>query len=213
VRLGYDARGVAFAALPAIRPGNVLAVHDFTKVPLPGSLTRTKTWDDGDSMTGTNEGIVLTLLSGMRWFNQPYLRIRDTCLRASFDVYDNELRARVVARRQTLGDATLWYELAVTPHDQNYRLARLFTAPEQSDNTNLSGPEPHPAVLARGNNVLELRVQGPTLEAWINGVKVCAVHDAALGIGGIAIGVGSFAANKHPQRTLIRWLEIREVAP
>jgi hypothetical protein len=213
VRLAYDARGMPIAALPAIRPGQVLAVHDFAKVPLPGCTTRSKTWDDGDSMEGTEQGIVLTLLSGMRWFNQPYLRIRDACLRASFDVYDTELRARVVARKQTLGDASLWYELAVTPHDQHYRLARLFTAPEQSDNSNLSGPNPHRAVVARGNNVLDLRVQGPTLEAWINGVQLCSVHDAALGIGGVAIGVGSFASNKRPQRTLIRWLEVREVAP
>jgi hypothetical protein len=213
VRLGYDAHGKPFPVLPPIVPGNVLAVHDFRHVPLPGCTTRTKNWDDGDSMQGTDQGIVLTLLSGMRWFNQPFLRIRDTCLRASFDVYDTELRARVVARKQSLGDASLWYELAVTPHDQNYRLARLFTAPEQSDNTNLSGPSAHPAVLARGNNLLELRVQGPTLEAWINGTKVCAVHDAALGIGGVAIGVGTFSASKRPQRTLIRWLEVREVAP
>jgi len=213
VRLGYDALGKPFAVLPAIRPGYVLAVRDFTKVPLPGCTTRTKTWDDGDSMEGNEQGIVLTLLSGMRWFNQPFLRIRDTCLRASFDVYDTDLRVRVVARKQSLDSASLWYELAVTPQDQNYRLARLFTAPEQSDNTNLSGPSAHPAILAHGNNVLELHVQGPTLEAWVNGVKLCAVHDAALGIGGVAIGVGTLASDKRARRTLFRWLEIREVAP
>jgi hypothetical protein len=213
VRLGYDAHAKPFAALPAIVPGNVLAVHDFSKVPLPGMTVRAKTWDDGDSLTATDQGILLTLLSGMRWFNQPYLRIRDTCVRASFDVYDSELRARVVARKQSIGDASLWYELAVTPHDQHYRLARLFTAPEQSDNTNLSGPERQQVIFAKGTNVLELRSQGPTLEAWINGVKICAVHDAALGIGGVAIGIGSFASGKKPQRALFRWLEVREVAP
>ena len=213
VRLGYDPQGKPFAALPPIRPGNVLAVHDFSKVPLPGSITRDKTWDDGDSMAGTDQGVLLTLLSGMRWFNQPFLRIRDTCIRASIDVYDSELRARVVARKQTLGDASLWYELAVTPHDQNYRLARLFTAPEQSDSTNLSGLAKHHAIFQKGTNVLELRAQGPTLEAWINGVQICAVHDAAIGIGGVALGLGSFANGKRPQRALFRWFEVREVAP
>jgi len=213
VRLGYDPHGKPFAALPAIRPGNVLAVHDFSKVPLPGSTTRDKKWDDGDSMAGTEHGVLLTLLSGMRWFNQPFLRIRDTCIRAAIDVYDTELRARVVARKQSLGDASLWYELAVTPHDQNYRLARLFTAPEQSDSTNLSGLSKHHAIVQKGTNVLELRVQGPTLEAWINGVQICAVHDAAIGIGGVALGLGSFASGKRPQRALFRWFEVREVAP
>ncbi|HEY4102892.1 MAG TPA: hypothetical protein VGM44_03340 [Polyangiaceae bacterium] len=213
VRIAYDAHGKPFAALPAIRPGSVLAIHDFGKVPLPGMTVRSKNWDDGDSIAATDQGILLTLLSGMRWFNQPYLRIRDSCVRACFDVYDNELRARVVVRKQSVDDASLWYELAVTPHDQHYRLARLFTAPEQSDNTNLSGPAAHQALLAKGTNVLELRAQGPTLEAWINGVKVCAVHDAALGIGGVAIGVGSFASGKKAQRALFRWLEVREVAP
>lgn len=214
VRLAYDARGVAYPALPPIRPGNVVAIHDFSRVPLPGCTTRDKKWDDGDSMSGTPGGIVVTLLSGMRWFNQPFLRMRDACVRVALDALDGDLRIRAVARKQSIGDASVWYELGITSSDRQFRLARLFTSPEQTDATALHGPVAHNAVApVGGTNVLELRVQGPTLEAWINGVQLCSVHDAALGIGGVAIGVGTFRDDKSPRRALWRWLEVREVAP
>lgn len=214
VRLGYDGYGKPYPMLPPIRPGGVVAIHDFSHVPLPGCTTRDKTWDDGDSMAGTSQGVVLTLLWGLRWFNQPFLRMRDVCVRAAVDTYDAELRVRVVARKQTVGSASLWYELGVTATDRQYRLARLFTSDERTDSTSLQGPVAHDAVApTSGTNVLELRTQGPTLETWINGVQLGSVHDAALGIGGVALGLGVVGDGKRPRRALFRWLEIREVAP
>ena len=214
VRLGYDARGTPYPVLPPIRPGQVVAIHDFSHVPLPGTSARDKHWDDGDSMVGTPQGVVLTLLSGLRWFNQPFLRMRDVCVRAAVDALDADLRIRVVARKQAVGSASVWYELGVTATDRQYRLSRLFTSNDHTDSTSLRGPLAHDAVApVGGTNVLELRVQGPTLETWVNGVQLCCAHDAALGIGGVAIGVGVLETGKRPRRALCRWLEIREVAP
>lgn len=173
---------------------------------------RDKRYDDGDALMGTPNGIMITICTGLRWFNQPFLRIRDACIRASIDVYDKDLRVRVVARRLPIGSAAVWYELALTPEDRNFRLARLFTSEKHTDSTSLSGPKAHPAVAPLGaTNVLELRVQGPTLQALCNDQELCSVHDAALGIGGIAIGIGTLASDKLPRRALFRWLEIREV--
>lgn len=211
VRIAYAA-GAPHPVLPSIRPGAVIAAHDFSRMPLPGMSVRDKRWDDGDSVTGTPTGIMVSILTGLRWFNQPFLRIRDACIRAAIDVYEPELRVRVVARRQSIGAAAVWYELGITPPDRNFRLARLFTSPEHTDSTSLRGPDAHPSVALLGaTNILELRVQGPTLQALCNGQEIAAVHDAALGIGGIAIGIGTLASDKLPRRALFRWLEIREV--
>jgi hypothetical protein len=198
--------------LPSIRPGNVIAAHDFSCMPLPGLAGRDKKWDDGDSMQGVANGIMVTVMTGLRWFNQPFLRIRDTCVRAAVDVYDADTRVRVVARRQSVGTAAVWYEVGLTPHDKNFRLARLFTSPDRTDSTSLKGPLEHPVVAPLGGtNVIELRVQGPTLQALVNEQEVAAVHDPSLGIGGIAIGLGTLASDKSAKRALFRWFEIREV--
>jgi hypothetical protein len=211
VRIAY-AGGHPYPVMPSIRPGAIIAMHDFARMPLCGLATRDKRWDDGDMMTGTPNGIMVSICTGLRWFNQPFLNIRDACVRAAIDVYESDLRVRVVARRLPIGSAAVWYELGITPQDRNFRLARLFTSPEHTDSTSLSGPAAHASVAPLGaTNVLELRLQGPTLQALCNDQELGTVHDAALGIGGIAIGIGTLASDKLPRRALFRWLEIREV--
>lgn len=199
--------------LPPIFPGELIAGYDFRTDTLPDCDSRDATWSDSRGCSGAAEGIVLRLGDDMVWSRERDLRIRDVCVRACIDALDPGVRVRVVARKQEVGKATLWYELGVTPEDRSVRLARLVSAPGRSDATALLGPYPHQAVAPLGaSNIVELRVRGPTLEGWVNGVRIGAVHDATLGIGSVALAAGSMDGTPRQKRALVRWFEIREVA-
>ena len=64
------------------------------------------------------------------------------------------------------------------------RLVRMFGSPTLSGLTALTDWTKHPKIAGVGEiNDLELRVQGPALEAWVNGQRVCETFDPVLGIG------------------------------
>ena len=215
VRLTPGPDGRLVTVLPPIHPGEVIVGYDLTRQPLPGSSSRDETWSSVDGCSGAPEGVIVWLRGGMVWAAQRYLRVRDVCVRACFDTLDEGLRVRVVARKDAVGAASVWYEMAVTPDDRSARLSRFVSSPDRSDATPLVGPLPHAAVAPRGaSNIVELRVQGPTLEGWVNGQRIGAVHDPTLGIGGVALAVGTVhnASETRPQqRALVRWFEVREV--
>ncbi len=72
----------------------------------------------------------------------------------------------------------------------------------------------HPAVASTGaRNVLELRALGATLQAWVNGAYVAAVHDPVLGIGGVGIANDRSGKDPKPLPTLWEWMQARVVAP
>ncbi|MBS2026591.1 MAG: hypothetical protein JST54_01700 [Deltaproteobacteria bacterium] len=210
VQLAPGTHGVPEAVLPPIHPGRRIAIRDFTHAPLPTLSGRDFKWDDGDRTEAHHHGVLLTLNDGIRRFSEPYLRMRDGVVRLMFDVLDAKTRVRVVARKQDIGDAALWYELSLWCDERTFRLSRYFTSKHLSDGTELASGK-HPVVRGVGEtNVLELRVQGPTIEGWVNGSRVCATHDAALGIGAVAIAAGT---DEKQRRILFRSFEVMEVAP
>jgi hypothetical protein len=74
----------------------------------------------------------------------------------------------------------------------------------------------HGAIAPQGHpNVLELRVQGPTIQAWVNGQWLATVHDAALGSGqvGLAVNTTTKTDATHAKRALCQWFELRTVVP
>jgi hypothetical protein len=135
--------------------------------------------------------------------------MRDGVVRVACAALDPDVRVRVVARKQTIGAVSLWYELSLCAEQGAFRLSRYLTEKAHSEGTELCGATQHPAVHGLGAiNQLELRVQGPTLEGWVNGARVCATHDAALGIGSVAIAAGT---SEKRRRVLFQSFEVTEV--
>jgi len=212
VKLAPDEKGAPKVVLPSVNPGKVIVGRDFGYASLPSLTSRDHKWDDGDHVDAQHDGLVLNVKDGMRWFTEPVLRMRDGVVRVLFDVLDSDVRVRVVARKQVIGAYSLWYEMSIYPDKRSYRLSRHFSSKEHGDDTELCSGENHPLVRGLGGfNYMELRVQGPTLEGWLNGTKVCATHDASLGIGSTAIAAGT--SEKSNRRVLFRSFEVTEVAP
>jgi hypothetical protein len=214
--LGADENGWAILAdLPPIRPGESILTRSFAFAPLPALDKRDVKLGNSDITEATKQGVLYTALTNFtRWFVQPNLRVRDVCVRLAFDTLDPGVQVLVLARRQAIGAAHVWYELGVRPHDRNFRLGRMFSGDGGVAETSLFGPAAHDAIAPTGDtNNIELRVQGGVIEGHANGVRLAAQHDVALGIGGIAIGVRALAKDQGNRRVLFRSYEIRTVAP
>jgi hypothetical protein len=215
-RLARDPSGRPYVVFPEIRPGEPIVSLDFRYVPLPSESARDRRDDNGDVIRGTAEGIVNEAANDTLWsFTQPYLRLRDACIAASCVTYAPGLYPRVFLRNTTVKGARIRYDLVASPEDRTFRINRFCGAAHEAGVAVLQPWTKHPAVAPIGaRNVIELRALGATLQAWINGVYVAAVHDAVLGIGGIGVAnVRTAKDAKHSLETLWEWMQVRTVAP
>ena len=188
---------------------------DFRHAPLPGQPLRGVRIDDNDASTGTDGGIVFETASDgwTRRFTQPFLRMRDACVRASCVTRAPGVEPFVFLRQANLDIATLRYELHVRPQTGEASLERYCGLKTEAGMRALLPWTAHAAVGRVGaRNVLELRAQGPTLQAWINGAHVASVHDSVLGIGGVGLAVKRDAPKVTARlATLWEWVEVRMV--
>jgi hypothetical protein len=215
-RIAYDAYARPQIVFPEIRPGEAVFGLDFRRVALPGESLRERKHDDGDVLRASAEGIVVEAINDTVWpFRQPYLRLRDACVRASCITYGKGLYPRVFLRSSNVKDARIRYDFVVAPEDQTFRIARYCGGKTEGGYAVLQDWTKHAAVAPIGyRNVIEIRALGATLQGWINGAYVTAVHDAVLGIGGVGLANSRYEKNdKAPLATLWEWLEARTVAP
>jgi hypothetical protein len=181
-----EERGALQAVHPVIRPGDVLVSRDFSRDALPGEKQRLWSRLEGAAATHEQTGLTVHCPAGeSRIFVEEWVRVRDACVRASFASLDGRAQIGVMLRREPIGDgARTFYALDVWPDKRSVRLARCFSTKEEAGATPLFGWAEAACVAPVGQeNQLELRAQGATLEAWVNGVRVAAVHDPVLGIG------------------------------
>jgi hypothetical protein len=47
-------------------------------------------------------------------------------------------------------------------------------------------------------NIVELRIQGSSIQALVNSTPVCSVHDPVYGVGGIGLRMGRDGVSKAP---------------
>jgi hypothetical protein len=198
---------------PFIKPGDPLLFFDLTRHPLPGQTQMSATLNDGSRFEGTPQGSLMHVLPKRAIAcSERKMRARDACVRAAFVALDPHISLGCTARLETLDVATMQYLFSVEPSSRKVRLARGFSGPKETQYADLRPATPSNLVAPPGSmNVLELRVQGPTLEARLNDTHVFTVHDPVLGIGRFGFRVEALPASTAPQRTMVAWFEVRQV--
>jgi hypothetical protein len=197
---------------PLIRPGETLVSRDFTAAPLPGEKFRAFSRADGFAAASPPEGIVVTAPAPGRWlFIEPWLRVRDACVRATITALEGTILFGLMARMEPMeGGARTYYALDVDSARRAFRFARCFSTKNDLGATPFVEYAPGTACVAPPGhaNEIEIRAQGTALEAWVNGARVAALYEAALGIGFAGIRIDA----RGPARAFCRGFEIRQVA-
>ncbi len=218
VRLERTPDGRYAPSFPAIKPGECLLSLDLSRQPPLGCPSREHgkknllfgknhkpsvseyakyefAWhvdpaDNGSVVSGYMPGDVELL--------EPRLALRDGIVRLVVLAEDPRVRPGIAFRWATNKYADLeelelpsrfGYRLVLDPEAATVKLVRTVGDDEGAE---LIAPVAHPAIAPLGRqNVLELRVHGPTFQAWVNGAYVGAAHDAVGGFGKVGIHVGS----------------------
>lgn len=207
------AAGRPVASHPFIKPGDPLYFTDLTRAFLPGREVGAGTLTDGTRFEATPQGSLVTVVP-TRAFEayEPRLRSRDQCVRAAFVALDRGVTVSCLGRIDPIGTAKLKYVFEVDPASRRYCIERGFSSPETAQFATLVGWQAHPAIAGLGQiNVVELRLQGPTIEARINDQHVVTLHDAALGIGAAGVRLSAATDLATPARALVQWFEMRQV--
>ena len=198
---------------PFIKPGEPLYFTDLTRGPLPGREALSGALTDGTRFEATPQGALITVMPkrAMDCF-EARLRSRDACVRASFVALDPSVTVSCLARIDIIDTAKLKYVLEVDPATRRYCIELGFSSPEVAQFTPLVKWTPSAVIAPLGQvNVVELRVQGPTLEARINDQHVATIHDAVLGIGAAGLRVSAKPDATTASRATVQWFEMREV--
>jgi hypothetical protein len=211
VALEWD--GLPRAKHPFIRPGDPLLYFDLSRMPLPGQANPAGTLGDGTRFEQTPQGSMVHVVPkrAIECLDKR-LRARDACVRAAFIALDPGLWLGCMARIERLSTVTTQYLFVVDASSGRMRLTRGFSGSKETDYADLLPSAPTVRVAPPGApNVIELRVQGPTLEARVNDVHVATVHDPVLGIGAFGLRASASANAPGPQRVLVQWFEVRQV--
>ncbi len=215
LQLAHDQNGQLRPWFPPIRAGELVASLDFRRDPLPGRKDRQPfDYKDGSKRRPTPYGMELfTPTQGHFEFILNYLRIRDVVVRAQVVILSPGIEVFVGARYQNLDSMDLGYRFMIRPDRGQYRLVRIAASTKVGSSDVLHGPAHHPQVAAALGRpiVIEIGVQGPTLQASIDGLPAWSVHDPVLGTGCPAIGGGM--GDKGEGAMLFQWMEVRAVVP
>ena len=198
---------------PFIKPGEALFFCDAIRGALPGREVLAGKLTDGTTYGPSPQGALVTV-GPKRVFEafEARQRVRDGCVRASFIAIDAGVTVSCMGRIESVGDAMLKYVLQVDPAQGRFCLQRGFSSHESAQFTPLVPWTASPAVAPLGHpNVIELRLQGPTIEARLNDRHVGTIHDPVLGIGAAGLRVSSTSNATTMLRAVVQWFELREV--
>jgi hypothetical protein len=198
---------------PDIRPGRMLGRWDFGQVPPPGWSTRSARISETTWFEAQPGGVLVTMWEPRTLAFADYgLRLRDGCVRTTFTVYDPGARIGVVARRSAIDEMRVGYSFNAAVDDGSAWVNALFEA-----NTHLAqrpiGTTQNALARGAGRMVLvELRVQGPSLQAWVDQRLVLAVHDPTYGVGGFGVRIGrDQPRGQRPTRILMHGYDVHGV--
>jgi hypothetical protein len=197
---------------PAIQPGPVLVSLDLRSECPPGWSTRVKNMDGGTSFMPEGRGIAVKVAPRTSLpFVQDGIRARDLVVRSAAITFSPVAYIAVAARREAVGAAETQYTFDIDPSKRAARLIRRYATAKVAGVNELVPWTEHRAILGVGElNHLEIRVQGPAIEGWVNGQPCLRVYDPVYGIGYTAVMCCN--PTDEPQNFVVCGFEVRTVA-
>ena len=207
VALHWDPQGRPVQVHPTIRPGQLVRRADFRATPIFGYTQRQGQQGTAMSFAPHPTGLLFAIHSPVSpTFPDNEHVVRDACIRASFTVLDPGSRIGLVARRSAFstGNGRIGYALNVSVDKKMAWISAAVEAEGLAQATVLSTISNAACIGGVGAfNVLELRVQGPGVHAFINDVPLIQLHDPLYGIGVFGLRVGREAAAGGPPTRVI----------
>lgn len=181
VALRFDASGPVIVH-PELRAGSSICSIDLRHDTLPGEQARIDLETLRVERTPLGAKVWLAA-DRARTFPVWGVRMRDQSVRTRWTAHDAGVYGGVVARREPIGKAFTTYAFQVRPSDRVFRLVRTRGG-SIVECTAIVDWTPSEAVAPTGSpNELVLAARGGSLQGWVNGVGVTAVHDQSFGIG------------------------------
>ncbi len=181
VALRWDASGPTIVH-PDLRASALICSIDLRRDTLPGEQARVSL----ETLTVERTSLGAKVWLGAdraRTFPLWGVRLRDQSVRTRWTAHGAGVYGGVVARREPIGKAYTTYAFQVRPDDRTFRLVRTRGG-SVVECTPIVDWTPSAAVAPTGSpNELVLAARGGSLQGWVNGVGVTAVHDQSFGIG------------------------------
>lgn len=201
--------------IPEIRPGGAHLSVSFAQMPLPGRPARDEMRPDAWQLQGFPQGVLATFFADATGaFTDFKGTWSDACVRTTFTPYDAGVRLGISARHAVIGGGQLYYSFNVTVPTGRAWLSRNVQWPDFASADAIGRTRDVPGGVPVGAEVtLEMRLSGPSLRAYVNGVCVIAEHDPTFGVGAFGIRCGREPNTPNPVRVLCHGYEVREVSP
>lgn len=181
VAVRWDA-SVPIIVHPDLRAGAAICSIDLRREAFPGEQERV-TLETFTAERTPHGAKVWLSADRARTFPVWGVRMRDQSVRTRWTAHDPGVYGGVVARREPIGKAYTTYAFQVRPEDRVFRLVRTRGG-SMVECTAIVDWTPSSAVAPTGHpNELVLAARGGSLQGWVNGVGVTAVHDHSFGIG------------------------------
>ncbi len=188
-------RGALVPVYPPIKPSPPI-YHVDLRVPgaLPMSLDPQAVERSGTlRFSPTPHGMRVDCVAGKSFeWKMPFMRLRDACIGAGIPAAGGSARVTLFARSSELGSYRKYYGLMLDVQDRQVACARYLTGGlgQRSQFTLITPWTRHAALDRIGHeSSLELRVQGPVLEGWLDGQRIAVTHDPYLGMGHVGVRI------------------------
>lgn len=212
----FEPPSTLLAVHPKIAPGATIVQRDLSREPPPEMQARAGKLSEAVRCEEHASGVLFHMTSAVtRTFREMKHELRDVCVGASFTALDPGARVGLCARATTIGEGFTAYALEISLDARTAWPAIVFSAGKSSGAKSLvQKTHVSTAIAPVGKtNAIELRVQGPSLQAFVNGENVFTIHEPTYGVGICGLRVGHDGLVKGPVRVVCHEFHLSEVAP
>jgi hypothetical protein len=212
----FEPPSTLVAVHPKITPGTSIVRRDLSREAPPEMQARSGTLSAAVRCEERADGVLFHMTSATtRTFRETKHELRDACIGATFTALGPGARIGLCARATTIGEGFTAYALEVSVDARTAWPAIVFSAGKASGSTSLvQKTHVSPSIAPVGKpNAIELRVQGPSLQAFVNGEHVFSIHEPTYGVGVCGLRVGNDGLVKGAALVVCHEFHVSEVAP